>query len=423
MINCDTAILLAHGFVGIKTYGVRMRRTLHSIGRDCWPESYLNTKILGTRTTVGKKSFANGVEGFAQRDPEVAVTIDNWDRDEWLLGTPSGTVDLKTGKLRPAKQEDGITKATSVAPANTGCPLWLKFLNETTGDDQELIRFLQHWLGYCLTGSIREHAFIFVYGDGGNGKSVFLETVTYILGEYATTAAMETFTASKSERHPTDLAMLRGARLVTASETEEGRAWAEAKIKAMTGGDRVSARFMRQDFFQYNPSFKLTVIGNYKPVVRNVDDAMRRRINLIPFVRKPEKVNKSLKEELKAEAPGILQWMIEGCLAWQTNGLVRPPIVEAATEAYFADQDLFTQWIEECCEVRMGDLNLWGRSADLFESWAKFCEALGEQPGTSKGFASKLSKRGFEPRRFNRNTTRGYAFIRVKSRHAQLWVV
>jgi putative DNA primase/helicase len=293
--------------------------------------------------------------------------------------------------------------------------LWLKFLNETTGEDQALIKFLQQWLGYCLTGSIREHAFIFVYGDGGNGKSVFLETVTYILGDYATTAAMETFTASKSDRHPTDLAMLRGARIVTASETEEGRAWAEAKIKAMTGGDRISARFMRQDFFQYNPTFKLTVIGNYKPIVRNVDDAMRRRINLIPFVRKPAVVDKNLKEKLKAEAPGILQWMVEGCIDWQENGLTRPPVVEAATEAYFADQDLFSQWIEERCDVRLGDDTLWDRSADLFESWAKFCEALGEEPGNSKSFANKMSRRGFEPRRFNRNTTRGFVYIRAKT--------
>jgi putative DNA primase/helicase len=368
-----------------------------------------------TRAKVCKTSFASGVERFAQSDPEVAVTVDFWDRDEWLLGTPSGTVDLRTGALSPGKQADGITKATSVAPANTGCPLWLKFLNETTGNDAALIRFLQQWLGYCLTGSIREHAFIFVYGDGGNGKSVFLETVTSILGDYATTAAMETFTASHADRHPTDLAMLRGARLVTASETEEGRAWAEAKIKAMTGGDRVAARFMRQDFFQYNPQFKLTVIGNYRPVLRNVDDAMRRRINLIPFVRKPVEPDKKLKDKLTAEAPGILQWIIDGCLDWQENGLIRPEVVQAATDAYFSDQDLFTQWVEECCDVRMGSEDVWDRSADLFESWAEFCEKIGEEPGSSKSFASRLGRKGFEAGRFNRNTTRGFRFIRVKA--------
>src|SRR5262249_23653203 len=158
-------------------------------------------------------------------------------------------------------RQDGITRVTSVAPSDGGCPLWLKFLNEATGNDEDLIRFLRQWCGYCLTGVVIEHALLFVYGDGGNGKSVFLNVVTSILEDYAATSAMETFTASNSDRHPTDLAMLRGARLVTASETEAGKEWAEARIKQMTGGDPITARFMRQDFFTYMPEFKLTIIG------------------------------------------------------------------------------------------------------------------------------------------------------------------
>lgn len=203
-----------------------------------------------TRKITGKTAFANGVEKFARFDQRVAVRIDYWDSDPWLLGTPGGTVDLRTGELRASAQQDGITKSTSVAPLNQPCPRWLQFLNETTGDDRELIRFLQLWLGYCLTGVIREHDLVFVYGDGGNGKGVFLNVTTAILNDYATAAAMDTFTASHGDKHPTDLAMLRGARMVTASETEAGRAWAEARIKSLTGGDRISARFMRQDFFQ-----------------------------------------------------------------------------------------------------------------------------------------------------------------------------
>ena len=156
-----------------------------------------------------------------------------------MLGTPGGTVDLRTGELRDSERSDGITKTVAAAPDGGACPQWLKFLEETTGADQDLIRFLQQWCGYCLTGVTREHALVFVYGPGGNGKTVFLNVVTTIMRDYATTAAMDTFTASHSDKHPTDLAMLRGARLVTASETEEGRAWAEAKIKQMTGGDRI----------------------------------------------------------------------------------------------------------------------------------------------------------------------------------------
>ncbi len=189
-----------------------------------------------------------------------------------------------------------------------------------------------------------------MFGPGGNGKTVFLNTLTSIMRDYAKVAAMETFTASHSERHPTDLAMLRGARLVTASETEEGRTWAETRIKQMTGGDLISARFMRQDFFTYRPQFKLTIIGNHKPVLRNVDDAARRRFNLAPFVHKPPQPDRDLELKLREEAPAILRWMIEGCLTWQKNGLVRPESVVAATSAYFEAQDLFGQWLEDHCD-------------------------------------------------------------------------
>ena len=350
------------------------------------------------RGAIGKTAFASGVEKFAQRDRAMAVTVAYWDCDQWLLGTPAGTVDLRTGKLRPSDPTDGITKSTLVAPADTGRVLWMKFLGETTGGDAELIRFLQQWLGYCLTGSTREHALIFLYGGGGNGKGVFLNTTARIFGDYAATAAMDTFAVSKNERHPTDLAMLRGARIVTASETEEGRAWAEARIKALTGGDKISARFMRQDFFEYYPQFKLTIIGNHKPVLRTVDDAMRRRINMIPFLLKPPVIDRQLEDKLLTEAPGILQWMIDGCLDWQANGLIRPAVVQAATSEYFSEQDLFGHWIEECCEVALGrNPPTWGLSGSLFASWAEYCRKANELPRSQKTFANEMRKRGFEP--------------------------
>ena len=175
-----------------------------------------------------------------------------------------------------------------MAPVPGDCPRWLKFLDETTNGDAGLIRFLQQWCGYALTGITREHALVFVYGPGGNGKTVFLNVVNEILNDYATVAAMDTFTASKTDKHSTDLAMLHGARLVTASETEEGRAWAEARIKQITGGDRVTARFMRQDNFTYVPQFKLMIIGNHKPVLHNVDEAAQRRFHIVPFMIRPE---------------------------------------------------------------------------------------------------------------------------------------
>ena len=230
----------------------------------------------------------------------------------------------------------------------------------------------------------------------------------------ATTAAMDTFTASKGDKHPTDLAKLRGARIVTASETEHGHAWAESRIKALTGGDRISARFMRQDFFEYDPQFKLTIIGNHKPVLRNVDDAMRRRVNIVPFLLKPEVVDPDLEAKLIHEAPAILQWMVEGCLDWQVNGLIRPDVVKAANAEYFSEQDTFTQWIEECCEVEVGHHPfIWDYSGDLYASWKDYCLKAGEEPGSNKAFADQLGGKGIERHRAS-GGARAFKYIRLK---------
>ena len=307
-----------------------------------------------TKCITGKAAFAAAVERFAQADDAFAVTSDAWDTNPWLLGTQGGVVDLRTGRLRPARPADMMTRVCAAAPAldKTAAPdQWLTFLDEATGKDDALIYFLQRWCGYCLTGDTREHALLFGYGPGGNGKSVFLNTVAGIMGDYATVAAMDTFTASHGDKHPTDLAMLRGARLVTATETEEGRAWAEARIKQMTGGEDISARFMRQDFFTFRPQFKLTIIGNHKPVLRNVDDAARRRFNIVPFVRKPANPDRELEAKLRAEWPAILRWMIQGCLSWQQEGLAAPAAVSEATAEYFDAQDTMGQWLAERCIV------------------------------------------------------------------------
>jgi P4 family phage/plasmid primase-like protien len=280
-----------------------------------------------------------------------------------------------------------------VAPADRAdCPAWRSFLEQATAGDRELMGFLQRWFGYCLTGVTGEHALLFVYGPGGNGKGVLLTTAAGILAGYAATAAMDTFTASKGDKHPTDLAMLHGARLVMTTETEEGRAWAEARIKALTGGDPITARFMRRDFFTYTPAFKLTISGNHKPALRNVDEAARRRFNVVPFLNKPDRPDRELPDKLKAEWPGILRWMIEGCLAWQKGGLQRPKAVLDATAEYFAEQDLLAQWLEECCErgKEFGEA-----STALFASWRSFAQQRGEDSGTAKWFATTLERQGF----------------------------
>ena len=341
----------------------------------------------------GKASTCAGVEKFAAADEAFAVTHEIWDANPYLLGTPSGTVDLREGRLRKARQDDYITKLAGVAPSSAPHPSWSKFLDEATQGDRELQTFLQRMAGYCLTGDTREHALFFVYGPGGNGKSVFLNVLSGILGDYAKTSAMETFQAANSDRHPTDLAMLAGARLVTASETEEGRLWAESRIKQLTGGDTIAARFMRQDFFEYRPSFKLVIVGNHKPALRNVDDAARRRFNIVPFVHKPAEPDPYLEEKLKDEWPQILGWMIEGCVDWQAEGLARPAVVVEATNEYFSEQDLFGQWLEERCIINS---IVKDTSAKLFADWRVFCEHAGVPAGNAKTLGDRLRKAGFE---------------------------
>jgi len=259
--------------------------------------------------------------------------------------------------------------------------------------DTELINFLQRSFGYSLTGSVQEHALFFGHGGGANGKGTTIETIAGILGDYARTAPMEVFTASPSDRHPTELAMLQGSRFVTASETEEGRRWAESKIKQMTGGDKIAARFMRGDFFEYNPQFKLWLTGNHKPGLRSVDEAIRRRFNLIPFtVTIPDaERDKHLFDKLKEEWPGILSWMIEGCLVWQTMGLAPPTAVRDATNEYLRSEDALGLWFAERCiadPVSTGAL-----TSRLFEDWKRWAERAREYQISMRKFSEMLEAR------------------------------
>jgi len=315
----------------------------------------------------------------------------------WLLNTPDGVVMLRTGILRAHRREDYCTKLTAVSPEGE-CPRWLSMLNYIFAGDAELIAFTQRFAGYCLTGSTRDQILVFGYGTGGNGKGVFTNTLSAVLGDYAVTAPMETFMASNGERHPADLAMLRGARLVTAQETDEGRHWAEGKIKTLTGGDPVTARFMRQDFFTFTPQFKLLVAGNHRPSLRGVDEAIRRRFLLVPFTVtvSAERRDPHLFESLKEEWPGILAWMVEGCRQWAEGGLKPPSTVLEATAKYLESEDAFRLWFDDCCESAASQ---WESSADLFQSWKEWAERSGEPVGSQKRFAQILESNGYLPKR------------------------
>lgn len=347
------------------------------------------------KSVTSAKTIA-AVERLARADRRHAATIKQWDADPWLLNTPGGIVDLQTGETSPHDPNRHMTKITTVSPGGE-CPMWLGFLNQIMSGDQSMVAYLQRVCGYCLTGITREHAMWFAYGTGRNGKGVMLNTLTAIMGDYALTADPDTFTATGQGRHLTVLARLQGARLVVAQETEQGVPWAEARVKQVTGGDPITANFMRQDPFTFIPQFKLFMAGNHKPALRTVDEAIKARFNLVPFEvtipateRDPE-----LPEKLKDEWPGILRWMIDGCMAWQRDGLASPDIVRAATDDYLAAEDALAIWIaERCKKLGYGSTE----TKKLFTDWNTWAKATGEQPGTMRLFSQELTKRGYKPK-------------------------
>jgi len=370
-----------------------------------------NPKVAAKLASSGTVS---GVERLARTDRRHAATTDEWDADPWLLNTPGGVVDLKTGRTRANERVDRMTKITTARPQGL-CPQWSAFLANITGGDDELQAYLQRMVGYCLTGATSAHALFFLYGTGANGKSVFANVISTILGDYAATASMDTFVETRGDRHPTDLAGLRGARFVTAIETEQGRRLNESKVKAITGGDKISARFMHKDFFEYTPQFKPVIVGNHKPAIRNIDEAMRRRLHMIPFTVTipPERRDPRLTEKLLAERDGILAWAVAGCLAWQRSGLQPPACVQAATAEYFDSEDALGRWLDERC-VRTA--NAKSLTAELFTDWKQWAEAAGEFIGTQRRFSDLLITRGLEKWR-NSMGVRGFQGIGLKQPH------
>jgi putative DNA primase/helicase len=377
--------------------GVRWRvddtqSTLNSVRQLC--REIASAAKANLARGISSDRCARAVEHLASADRKLAAHPDQFDGDAWALNTPDAIIDLRTGAKSAHNPSAHCTRITAAA-SDGACSIvtWLAFLERAAGGDEELIGFLQRMAGYALTGSIREHALFFLYGTGANGKSTFLNAITGCAGDYHRTAAIETFTASVNERHPTDLAALRGARMVTAVETEEGRRWAESKIKSLTGGDRIAARFMRQDFFEFVPTFKLIIAGNHMPSLRSVDEAIRRRFHLVPFTVTipPSERDLSLGEKLRGEWPGIMQWMIAGCHDWQRRGLDPPESIKRATQNYLEAEDTLSAWIEQ---AGVHDPNQFLLTEDLFASWVRYAKKSGEYIGSMTKFSQRLQDRG-----------------------------
>ena len=388
-------------------YVAKSSQWMHWIG-TCWqPEDTLKafdrSRTLCRAAGDADAKTVAAVVTLARSDRRLAATAEQWDADPMRLQTTRTTIDLRNGFEYPPERSHYITKQTGtyLAPPGTPHPLWTGFLDLITEADQTLIGFLQRLSGYCLTGLVREQVLAFLYGLGGNGKGVFVNTLAKIMGDYAITAPIEMFLASKHERHPTEIARLKGARLVIAQETQKGRRWDETKLKALTGGDRLSGHFMRQDFFDFEPTHKLIITGNHKPSLSAVNEAIRRRLLLTPFniVIPVEQQDRDFATKLVPEHPAILRWILDGCLEWQRDGLLVPQRVREASEQYFANQDTLEQWLADCVDNR--DPRAFTTTRALYTSWKIWSEARGMRPGSEKGFVDELATKAHEQKRFN----------------------
>lgn len=335
--------------------------------------------------------------------PLVPGERQEFDTHKYLLNVENGIVDLKTGKLQQHDRELGLTKITNITfDENAKCPEWLNFLDQIFQGDKELAEYMQRLIGYSLTGEITEQIMVFLIGGGSNGKSTFINIIKDIMGDYGRQAKSDTFIKKKETGANNDIARLVGSRFVSAIESEDGEQLSEAFVKQITGGEPVLARFLRQEFFEFIPEFKVFFTTNHKPVIKGVDEGIWRRIRLIPFnLQLPkEKRDKKLPEKLSLEMPGILNWAIEGCLKWQQSGLNDPQIVMKATGDYKEEMDILGPFMFECCFKRE-DVQV--EAKDLYEVYTNWCFKNGEHQLKNRAFYRILESQGFKRERGNRN--------------------
>jgi putative DNA primase/helicase len=361
---------------------------------------------------------------LAQCEPGVPIVPADLNRDLWLFNVLNGTVDLRTGLLLPHSPEHLITKLAPVTfdPAAT-CPQFCAFLRTILAENPALVEFVQRAIGYSLTGDTREQVLFILYGLGSNGKSTLVDLLHALMGDYAENTPFDTFLAKDRDGIRNELAKLFGARFVDASELDAGRRLAEGLVKAVTGNDPLTARFLFQNSFTFTPTFKLWFSCNHKPQIRGADHAMWRRIRLIPYTvqfHKPEDgpapagallADKTLPARLRAELPGILNWAIAGCHAWKRDGLGLPEAVKKATADYRDEMDTLADFLAECCIV---DPQAWVAASALYTAYSTWCERSGEHLNSAKALGLRLRERGFTDGRVGKPQVRGWQGLRLR---------
>lgn len=369
------------------------------------------------------KKTVDAVLDLATVEPALVVLSRQLDANEWLLNTPTGTVNLLDGQTREHRRDDFITKATSVAPAAGARPTFERFLREVTCGDAALADYLQTALGACLSGAVSDHWLMFWFGPGRNGKNTLGDLVAEILGDYAKKVAVQTLMADdRGSRHPTEIANLRGLRLAVSSEIGEGEHWDESRVKELSGDDMLSARLMRQDFFEFRRTHKHLVYGNHRPMLRIVDPAMAARLHIVPFdatfSEELGNLDPAMPSKLRAEAPAILSWLIDGHMKWREDGtLKRCERVASSTREYLDSQSTLDQWVADRCTLVPDDGRAgreWQKAGELYLDFAAWKKDRGERPLSQTRWGEWMERRY---RRVKADGNR-YAGVYLRSRLA-----
>ncbi|MFC1661671.1 phage/plasmid primase, P4 family [Gemmatimonadota bacterium] len=327
-------------------------------------------------------------------EPEIITVPSDFDSDPWAFNVRNGTLDLRTGTLHQHDRDSLLTKLADVAfDADATAPTWERFLAEVL--TAPVASYLQRAVGLSMIGEVREHTLLFLYGSGANGKTTLLRALQELFGDYGQQADPELLLMRRGEAHPTGVADLVASRLVVTTEVQDGRRLAESQVKSLTGGDRIKARFMHRDFFEFDPTWTIWMAANHKPVVKGTDEGIWRRIRLIPFnvTIATQDQDPDLPAKLKDELPGILNWAIAGCLEYQRDGLQAPADVLAATQQYRAQSDVVGLFLEEHTDTGP---DLWVESTDLFKNYVEWCHETGERPLNQRRFGQDMTERGYE---------------------------
>jgi putative DNA primase/helicase len=375
-----------------------------------------NGMTQAAKAKFGQKKYITSFLDLVQFDARIVAHSDQFDADPMYLGTPDGTVDLRTGKLIEAEREHCITRQTTVGPKPGPHPLFDDVVRRASGGDTNIRDYIWRWLGIFLMGNVPIKGFLFLWGKRDSGKTTLIETVAGILGKtqnggYSTTIDMELITESRLDKGNEKLAHLFGARLAYASETEEGRHWKASLLKLITGKDTLEGRFLYSEKFSFKPSHKLVIFGNERPHLKQKDEGLESRLHLLeyPGVISREEMDEQIDEKLIAEYPAILHSMILGCLDFQQYGLAKPESVSHAVSNYMDNEDTLEAWLAECAER---DPSANTPAGEVYRSFRTWAESNGEAVLGQKRFSAALENKGFG--RSRSRVARLFVGLRIK---------